>query len=156
MNFNWTIVGQAISLAIFVAICMNYVWPIVIEKLAERQKRVADGLAAAQQGQQKLEQAQARYNELVDEGRKQAAAILAQANKRGGELVEEAKTAAKKEHDRIVESGHHEVAQEKETAREELRKQVVTLALAGAEQVLMREVDRKAHNEVLEKISAGL
>lgn len=156
MNFNLTLLGQAISLALFVWFCMRFIWPFLTNALAERQKRVADGLAAAEQGQKKLDDAQVKYQELVDEGKQQAATIISQAQKRGGEIVEEAKNTARVEHDRIVEAGKHEVAQEKELAREELRARVAELALTGAEQVLMREVDKKAHNEVLAKISAGL
>jgi F-type H+-transporting ATPase subunit b len=156
VNFNLTLLGQAISLALFVWFCMRFIWPHLTNALAERQKRVADGLAAAEQGQKKLDDAQLEYEKLLNEGRQQAATIISQAQKRGGEIVEEAKTVAKVEHARIVEAGRHEVAQEREQAREELRTRVATLALAGAEQVLMREVDKKAHNEVLTKISAGL
>jgi len=156
VNFNLTLLGQAISLALFVWFCMRFIWPPLVAALAERQKRVADGLAAADQGQKKLNDAQVEYEKLLNEGRQQAATIISQAQKRGGEIVEEAKGTAKVEHARIVESGKHEVAQEREQAREELRARVATLALAGAEQVLMREVDKKAHNDVLAKISAGL
>jgi F-type H+-transporting ATPase subunit b len=156
VNFNLTLLGQAISLALFVWFCMRFIWPHLTNALGERQKRVADGLAAAEQGRKQLDEAQVKYEELVEEGKQQAATIISQAQKRGGEIVEEAKNTAKVEHDRIVEAGKHEVAQEKELAREELRSRVATLALAGAEQVLMREVDKKAHNEVLSKISAGL
>lgn len=156
MNFNWTIVGQAISLAIFVWICMQYIWPHMINALREREKRVADGLAAAEKGQKKLDQAQVRYQELVDEGKVNAADIVAQANKRGDEIIDESKDAARTESARIIEAAGHEVTQQKELARAELRKQVAALALAGAEQILMREVDRKTHNELLDKISARL
>jgi len=156
VNFNLTLLGQAISLALFVWFCMRFIWPHLINALAERQKRVADGLAAADAGHKKLDEAQSKYEALLNEGRQQAATLVSQAQKRGGEIVDEAKKTAKVEHDRIVEAGKHEVAQEKELVREELRTKVAALALAGAEQVLMREVDKKAHNEVLAKISAGL
>jgi len=156
MNFNLTLIGQVFSLAIFVGICMKYIWPHVINALREREKRVADGLAAAEKGQQKLDQAQARYQELVEEGKGSAAGIVAQAQKRGGEIIDEAKNTAHTEGARIIEAAGHEVAQQKELARAELRKQVAALALAGAEQILMREVDRKTHNELLDKISARL
>jgi F-type H+-transporting ATPase subunit b len=156
VNFNLTLLGQAISLAIFVWITMRYIWPPVINAIAERQRRIAEGLAAAEEGQQKLGQAEARYQELVEEGKKQAATIIAQAQKRGDEIVDEAKGTAKVEHDRIVEAGRQEIEQEREIARQELRQRVAELALAGAEQVLMREVDRQKHNEVLARISAEL
>lgn len=156
MNFNLTLLGQAISLAIFVWICMRYIWPPVINALAERQKRIADGLAAAEEGQQKLDQAETRFQQLVEEGKKQAATIIAQAQKRSDEIVDEAKSTAKVEHDRIVEAGRAEIDQERELARQELKEKVAALALAGAEQVLMREVDRQKHNEVLARVSADL
>jgi len=156
VNFNLTLLGQAISLAIFVWITMRYIWPPVINAIAERQRRIAEGLAAAEEGQQKLGQAEARYQELVEEGKKQAATIIAQAQKRGDEIVEEAKNAARAEQERIVQAGRQEIEQEREIARQELRQRVAELALAGAEQVLMREVDRQKHNEVLARISAEL
>ena len=156
MNFNLTLLGQAISLAIFVGICMRYIWPWVIDRLREREKRVADGLAAAEKGQQKLDQAQARYQEVVEEAKGSAADIVALAQKRGDEIIDEAKNNARSEGARIVEAAGQEVEQQKEAARNELRKQVAALALAGAEQILMREVDRKTHNELLEKLSARL
>lgn len=156
MSFNLTFWGQTIAFIIFVWFTMTFVWPMLLRMMAEREKRIADGLAAAEQGQEKLTQAEQRYQELVEEGKQQAATIIAQAQKRGGEIVEEAKNTARVEAERIVEAGMHEVEQEKELAREELKSKVAALALAGAEQVLMREVDHKAHNEVLAKISAGL
>lgn len=156
MNFNLTLLGQAISLAIFVWFCMRFIWPPVINAIAERQRRIAEGLAAADEGQQKLDQAEVRYQELVEEGKKQAATIIAQAQKRGDEIVEEAKTTARVEQERIVQAGHQEIEQERELARQELKSRVAELALAGAEQVLMREVDRQKHNEVLARIGAEL
>ena len=156
MNFNLTLLGQAISFAIFVGICMKYIWPHIINALREREKKVADGLAAAEKGQQKLDQAQVRFQELLNEGKVNAGDIVAQANKRGGEIIDEAKGTARVEGARIIEAAGQEAAQQKELARAELRKQVAELALAGAEQILMREVDRKTHNELLDKISARL
>ena len=156
MNFNLTFIGQTIAFIVFVWFTKAFVWPLLLKKMAEREKRIADGLAAAEQGQEKFVQAEQRYRELVEEGKQQAAHIIAQAQKRGDEIIEESQVAARGEHKRILESARHEIAQEKELARGDLRQQVAALALAGAEQILMREVDRKTHNELLEKISARL
>lgn len=156
MNFNATIIGQTIAFAFFVWFCMKFVWPLLLGMIEAREKRIADGLAAAEKGEQKLADAEQKYNELVEEGKQQAANIIAQAHKRHDEIVEEAKGNAREEGERIKQSARSEIDQEREMAREALRKQVGELALQGAEQILMREVDRKAHNDVLEKVSAGL
>ncbi len=156
MNITVTLIGQSIAFFLFVVFTMNYVWPPIINALEKRKKTIADGLAAGEKGHQELELAQRRFEELVEEGKKNAAVIIAQAQKRHDEIVEEAKDAARTESDRIKEGARSEIDQEKEIARQTLRQQVAELALMGAEQILMREVDRKTHNEVLNKISAGL
>lgn len=156
MNFNATIIGQTIAFAFFVWFSMKFIWPLLLGMIEAREKRIADGLAAAEKGEEKLQQAEQKYNELVDEGKQQAATIIAQAQKRHDEIVEEAKDNARAEGDRIKQAAHGDIEQEKEMARQALKKQVADLALQGAEQILMREVDRKAHNDVLNKISASL
>lgn len=156
MNFNLTLIGQSLAFIFFVWFTLKFVWPLLLGKMAEREKRIADGLAAADEGQLKFTQAGQLFQEKLNEGKQQAAAIVAQAHKRGDEMVEEAKTTARVEGNRIIESARHEIAREREQVREQLKQQVAALALAGAEQILMREVDRKAHDELLGKISAGL
>jgi len=156
VNFNLTLIGQTVAFIIFVWFTMAFIWPLLLRIMAEREKRIADGLAAGEKGQQRFEQAEQRYRELVEEGKQQAAEIIAQAQKRGDEIVDEAKKTAKVEGRRILEAARGEINQERETAKEDLRRQVAVLALTGAEQILMREVDRKAHTELLDKISAGL
>lgn len=156
MNINLTLLGQAISLFIFVWFCMKYVWPPIMNVLKEREKRIADGLAAAEEGQNKLAEADQRLTTLVDEGKQHAAELVAQAQKRGAELVEEAKQTARAEGERLLEAARAEIEQERREAREQLRGEVAALALAGAEQVLMREVDKHAHDEALVKLSAQL
>ena len=156
MNFNATLIGQTIAFAVFVWFCMKFVWPLLLGMIEAREKRIAEGLAAGEKGEQKLVEAEEKYKELVVEGKQQAATIIAQAQKRHDEIVEEAKQNAKIEGDRIKQAALGEIEQEKEMARETLKKQVADLALSGAEQILMREVDRKAHNEVLNKITTSL
>lgn len=156
MNFNATLIGQTIAFAVFVWFCMKFIWPLLLGMLQEREKRIADGLAAAEEGEKKLARAEERHGELVEEGKQQAATIISQAQKRGGEIVEEAKDDARTEGERIKESARSEITQERESAREELRKQVSSLAMLAAEQILMKEVDQNAHNELLNKIAGDL
>ena len=156
MNFNATFFGQLFAFGVFVWFCMKFVWPLLLGMIEAREKRIADGLAAAEEGDQKLEQAKRRLSEAVEEGKHKAADIIAQAQKRGDEIIEEAKQTAKSEGQRQLDAARSEIEQEKEQARQELRQQVAMLAITGAEQILMREVDQNAHNEVLTKISADL
>lgn len=156
MNFNLTLIGQSIAFAIFVWFTMKFVWPLLLGKMLEREKRIADGLAAAEQGQEKFEQAEKRYEELVAEGKQQASDIITQANKRGDELIEESKQAARDEAERIKHAAQADIEQEIAQAREQLKGEVSKLALAGAEQILAREVDQSTHNDMLDKICAKL
>jgi F-type H+-transporting ATPase subunit b len=156
MNINLTLLGQAISFAIFVWFCMKYVWPPIVRALEEREARIADGLAAAERARQELEQAQQRASQLMQEGKDKAQDFVAQAQKRADEIVEAAKAAAREEAERIRLAAAAEVEQNRNRAREELRGQVARLAIAGAEQVLMREVNEQAHREVLDKLAASL
>jgi F-type H+-transporting ATPase subunit b len=156
VNINATLIGQAITFAILVWFTMKFVWPLIMNAMHERAKRIADGLAAAEQGQQKFAQAEQEYEARVNEGRQQAAAILAQAQKQGTDMIEQARNAAREEGNRLLEAARHEIAREREQVREQLKQQVAALALAGAEQILMREVDRRAHDDLLGRISASL
>ncbi|MEQ8288899.1 MAG: F0F1 ATP synthase subunit B [Gammaproteobacteria bacterium] len=156
MNFNATLLGQLVTFAIFVWFTMKFVWPLLLNQMKEREARIADGLAAAEEGQKALAEAQQKSIDEVNKGKEKAAGIISQAQKRGDDIVEEAKETAKKESSRIKEQALSEIEQEKEKARQELKNQVATLAIAGAEQILMREIDQNAHNEVLAKISQQL
>lgn len=156
MNFNATLLGQLVTFAIFVWFTMKFVWPLLLKQMDERESRIADGLAAAEQGQKDFAEAKEKSAAEIEKGKEQAAKIISQAQKRHDEIVEEAKDDAKAEASRIKDSALSEIEQEKEKARQELRTQVAALAIAGAEQILMKEVDRAAHNEVLEKVSQQL
>lgn len=156
MNFNATLIGQTFAFIVFVWFTMKFVWPFMLKHMQDRETRIADGLAAAEKGQITLAEAEEKKVELLEEGKQEAAEIIAQAQRRGDELIEEAKNDARIEGERLKTAAHAEIEQERIQTREELKKEVVTLALAGAEQILMREVDRNAHNEVLDKIAAQL
>lgn len=156
MNINLTLIGQSIAFAVFVWFCMKFIWPPLINALDERKKRIADGLAAADEGMKAKERAEEEIQEALKESRDQAKEILANAKKQASEVVEEAKEDARVEGERILKAAKAEIDQQMNQAREELRKQVVGIAISGAEQVLMREVDAKAHGEALEKLAANL
>ena len=156
MNMNLTLLGQAISFALFVWFCVKFVWPPILKALEERETRIADGLAAAERGKHELELADQRTTEILREGKEKAQGFVSQAQKRGDEIIEAAKLAAQEEAERIKIAAAAEIEQNRNRARDELRSQVAQLALAGAEQVLMREVDEQAHREVLDKLAADL
>ena len=156
MNFNATLIGQTIAFAIFVWFTMKYVWPFLLKQMHEREKRIADGLAAAEEGQKTLVEAQQRLTDMVDEGKQQASEIVSQAHRRGDEIVEAAKTDAKAEGERLKAAALAEIEQERMQAKEQLKAEVATLALAGAEQILMREVDKNTHNDLLSKLGSDL
>jgi F-type H+-transporting ATPase subunit b len=156
MNINLTLIGQTITFIVFVWFCYAYVWPPLVNALAERKKQIADGLAAAERGQHAHELAEKKATEHIKESKDQASDILSQAQKRASEIVEEAKGDARVEAERIIAGANAEIEQETNRAREHLRKEVVVLAIAGAEKVLNREVDAKTHADSLTELSAQL
>ena len=156
MNINLTLIGQMIAFVCFVAFCMKYVWPPILAAMAEREKKIADGLAAADRASHDLELAKEKAVERLKEAKHEAAGIIDSANKRGNQIVEEAKDAALVEADRVKASAQAEIEQEANRAREQLRGQVAALSLAGAEKVLGAAIDQEAHNELVEKLAAEL
>jgi len=156
MNINLTLIGQSITFALFVWFCMKYIWPPVMGALEARRKEIADGLAAAERGQHEHELAEKRAAEHIKEAKGQASDIISQAQKRANEIVEEAKGDARTEAERIVTGANAEIEQETNRAREQLRQEVVTLAIAGAEKVLKREVDKDAHASTLNDLATQL
>lgn len=156
MNINWTLVGQMIFFVIFVLFCMKYVWPPITNAMAERAKKIADGLAAADRADKDLELAKEKAAADLKEAKLQAAEIIEQAKKRADQMVEEAKGKAKEEADRVLASAEAEVEQQIAQAKETLRAQVSVLAIAGAEKILESSVDAKAHGDMLDKLAAQL
>ena len=156
MNINITLFAQAVMFAVFIWVTAKFVWPLLARPVEARQKQIAEGLAAAERGKQDLEQAAVRTAEMLRETRQQAQEILAQADQRAGQIIEEAKQAATAEGARLVTGAKAEIEQEVSRAREMLRTQVAALAVAGAEQILRREVDAKAHAELLTSVQNEL
>ena len=156
MNINLTLFAQAITFAAFIWFTVKFVWPPLLRAIESRQKTIAEGLAAAEQGKKSLEVSNKQAEETVRQSRDRAAEILAQAEKRAAELIDEAKLAAKEESGREKAAAKAEIDQEVARAREQLRDQVAMLAVAGAEKILRREVDAKAHAELLGSIKGQL
>ena len=156
MDLNLTMLAQAISFSIFIWFTARFVWPPLMKAVDDRQKKIADGLAAADQGQQELVRSQGRAQEIVNGAKQQSQELIASAQKRVDDMIDHAKAAAKLEGERQLTAARASIDQERQQARETLRGQVAALALAGAEQVLMREIDVGKHKEVLEKLSARL
>ncbi len=156
MNINLTLIGQAISFAIFVIFCMKYVWPPIISAMRERQARIAQCLADAEQGEQRREEAEQEIAVLLQDAKSKASEIITQAQKRSNEIVEEAKDIARTESDRIKDSAQAEIEQEIVRAKEDLRKQVGSIAILGAEKILNAEVDAEAHGKVLDDLIAQI
>ena len=156
MNINFTLIAQAIVFTAFIWFTVKFVWPPLLRAIEARQKQVADGLAAAEQGKKSLETSSKQAEQAIQEARVRAAEIIAQAEKRDAQMVEAAKTAAKAEGDREKAAAKADIQQEAQRAREQLREQVAALAVAGAEKILRREVDARAHAELLDGIKKQL
>lgn len=156
MNINLTLIGQSVTFLVFIAFCAKYIWPALINVMAEREKKIADGLQAASRADKDLELAQKKAAEQLHEAKQQASGIVDQANKRASQIVEEAKDQARVEADRIKALAESEVAQQVQRAKEDLRRQVASLALVGAERILGSAIDKKAHSAIVDKLADEL
>ena len=156
MNINLTLFTQAAAFALFIWFTVRFVWPPLLRAIENRQKQIADGLAAGEQGRKSLEISSREAEQVVQTARERAAEIVSQAEKRGTQMIEEARASARVEGDREVAAAKAEIEQEVTRAREQLRDQVAQLAVAGAEKILRREVDAKAHAQLLDSIKAQL
>ncbi len=156
MNINATLLGEMIAFIVFVLFCMKYVWPPIMGAIEERQKKIADGLEASERAEKDLELAQEKATEQLKEAKSQAAEIIEQAKKRANQLVDEETQKGHAEREKIIAQGYAEIEAERNRAKEELRKQVAVLAVAGAQQILKREIDANAQNDIVEKLVAEL
>ena len=156
MDIYLTLIGQTIAMIVFVWFCMKFIWPPILAALEERQQQIEEGLAAADLSQEKLVEAEAKADSIVDEARKQATGILDQAHARANEIVAEGKADGVKERERQLMAATAEIEQETNRAREELRGQVSAIAIASAEKILMREIDGTTHEDILGKLAQEL
>ena len=156
MNINFSLFAQAIVFAAFIWFTVRFIWPPLLRAIETRQKTIADGLAAGEQGRKSLETSSRQAEQTVQDARARSAEILAQADKRAAQIVEEARNVAKEEGNREKAAAKAEIEQERTRAREQLRDQVASLAIAGAEKILRRVVDAKAHAQLLDDIKRQL
>ena len=156
MNINLTLIGQSISFAFFVWFCMKFVWPAIMSMMAEREKKIADGLEAAERADKDLELAQKKATQQLRQAKEEAAAIIEQANKRANQIIDEAKEQAVVEGKRLKASAEAQIEQDVNRAREELRGKVAKLALAGAEKILGASIDEAANSELVNQLAADL
>jgi F-type H+-transporting ATPase subunit b len=156
MSFNLTLIAQAVAFALFIWFTVKFVWPPLLRAIEARQKTIADGLAAAEQGKRALELSNKQADESIAQARGRATEVLAQAEKRAAQMIDDARSAAKEEGNREKTAAKAEIEQATQRAREQLRDHVASLAVAGAEKILRREVDSKAHADLLESIKRQL
>ena len=156
MNMNLTLFAQAISFALFIWFTVKFVWPPLLNAIEKRQKTIADGLAEAERGRSSLADAQKQTEALLRDARSRAQEIVAMAERTASQRVEDSKSQAKVEAERLVASAHAQIEQEVQSAKQQLREQVASLAVTGAERILQREVDARAHAAMLDQLKAQL
>jgi F-type H+-transporting ATPase subunit b len=156
VNLNATLIGELIAFVVFVWFCMKFVWPPLNGAIEARQKKIEDGLAASDKAEKDLELAREKAAEQLKEAKNQAAEIIEQAKKRATLIVDEETTRGQQEREKIIAQGHSEIESERNRVKEELRQQVATLAVVGAEKILEREIDQAAHSDIVEKLVAEL
>ena len=156
MNLNLTMVAQALAFILFIVFVMKVVWPPLLRAIEARQKHIADGLAEAERGRSSLNEAQKQTEILLREARTRAQEIVVAAEKAASQRIEESKSQAKSEGERLVAAAKSQIDQEVQSAKQQLREQVATLAVSGAEKILRREVDARAHADMLNQLKAQL
>ena len=156
MDINATILGQSLAFILFVWFCMKFVWPPMMAAIEKRQKEIADGLSSAERAKKDLDLAQNKAMEQIKEAKQQAAEIIEQANKRRAQIIDEANQDAMGERENILTQARAEIEAERNRAKEELRKHVALLAVAGAEKILERQIDKAANSDLVDKLIAEL
>jgi F-type H+-transporting ATPase subunit b len=156
MNLTFTMIAQAATFILFIWFTVKFVWPPLLRAIETRQKTIADGLAEAERGRSSLAEAEKQTDVIVRDAKARAQEIVAAAEKLASQRVEESKSQAKTEAERILTAAKAEIDQEVQSAKQQLREQVATLAVAGAEKILRREVDARAHADMLNQLKAQL
>lgn len=156
MNLNATLFAQIVVFFVLAWFTMQFVWPPIVKALDERAKKIADGLAAAEQGKKDLELASQRSAEAIKEGRVKAAELIANAEKRANQVIEEAKKTAQAEYDKIIANAKNDAEQEAIRVKEELRLKMSELVISGAEQILRREINQQNNADILKQIQQVL
>ena len=156
MNLNLTLIGQSLTFFLFAWFCMKFIWPFLTSAMRERQKSIAQGLAAGEEAERKLAEAESGAEQERARAKAEAAQIIEQARQRASQMIEDARTEAREEGERLVEAARSEIDQDVNRAREALRAQVAALAVSGAEKVLGETIDANRHSQMLERLAAEL
>jgi F-type H+-transporting ATPase subunit b len=156
VNINLTLIVQMFVFAALVWAVMKWIWPMILGAMEERSQKIALGLAAAEKGQQQLTQAHQDAEAIIREARERAHQIIEQAQQRANEAIEEAKGTATSEGERLVAAAHQQICLESTRARESLRRDVGQLAVRAASKLLEREIDPRAHADLIEKLAAQI
>ena len=156
MSFNLTLIAQAVAFALFIWFTVKFVWPPLLRAIETRQRTIADGLAEAERGRSSLADARKQTDVILREARARAQELVVAAEKMASQRIEESKSQAKTEGERLLNAAKAAIEQEVQSAKQQLREQVATLAVSGAEKILRREVDAKAHADMLNQLKAQL
>ena len=156
MSINATLIGQMITFTLLVWFTMKYIWPPLIEALEERRKKIAEGLAAAEKGQEEMDLAEKNALTVLKQAKEQSSEIVSLAQKRANDVVEQSKHNAKKEGERLIEAAKAQIEQQLQQAKEGLRQEVSTLALQAAEQILKKEINKTEHKALIAKVARQL
>jgi F-type H+-transporting ATPase subunit b len=156
LEINATFVGQAVAFLIFAVLCMKYVWPPLLSALEKRQKEIADGLSAAEKAKKSLELAKEDASETLRSAKAEAQKIIEEANKTRSKIIDKASVEAQDERRKILDLAQSEIEAEKNKAREDLRSEVISLAVAGAEKIISQKIDEKSDEEMLKKIADSI
>ncbi|MBN8213360.1 MAG: F0F1 ATP synthase subunit B [Xanthomonadales bacterium] len=156
MNLNYTLLGQMLSFAILIWFTVKFIWPPLMKAIEDRQQKIAEGLAAADNAQKNLAQAEEKVNEELKLARTKANEIIDQAHQRANQIVDQAKNDAVAEASRQKALAEADIAAAANRAKEDLRKQVSALAVSGAEKLLKREIDANAHKALIDELAAQL
>lgn len=156
MSINATLLGQMIVFGVFIWFTMKFIWPPLMQAMHDRQKRISEGLAAAERGARELNEATDKAENLLREAREQAKEILGNAQKQANETVERSRDEAREEGERLQAAARDEIDRAVAHAKDELRREVGRLAVTGAGQILRREIDAEAHNDIVDDLVVGI
>ena len=156
MNINASLFAEMFAFALFVWATMKFVWPMLTNAIAEREKTIADGLAAGERGKQELTQAHEQAGTLLRQARDKAAEAVNVANLQASHILEEARKESQAERQRQVEAAKAEIQQELNRAKTALRAEVAGVAVAAAERIIAREIDPKAHKALLDELAGQI
>jgi len=153
MDINLTLLGEMITFLVFVWITMRYIWPPIINAMRARQKKIADGLAAGQEGEHKLAEAKEHSEKILKETKSKASDIIEQANSRASQIVDDGKARGKVEQERMIKNADVEIQQQAQNVKESIRQDVANLVYDGVKKVMGKEVDQKVHDQMLTELA---